>query len=583
MMARLMVASAVGLWLSSVIVGVVLLVGLLPLRGFLFGYVGLLVLSFALFSLGLCCNQGLALTPKLLRMARYVILALATGVLCVLSAPAVFQFVSWTLPLLGCSTLSFVQGYCQMRATPLWHLMWFSAGLPLGMWVLGAWVRRTRRGNAVPANGSKAKPTMPQGTGDTLASHRRQFPFRRRPLWLVVLLCAVLGGWSAVMMQRTENPPRVLSTTLLDSDDFDGAAANATKFLILADDSLHAFSSSGVHLWQKDAPWCKWAKPFGTEVVPIFNRPAPVVMQNAIAVLNCKAWKLSLNTYDFQGNLLATVQALPYNMERLCGTLRLARTGNGLAFGFLLYTKPHLRDLDKGLLVFDTNLHKLGTYDGWGDSLCCSDDGVIYARDGNKWTRISPEGRMSPLPTAVSRSDLESGIGGEIILYSQGVRRVWKPSMPDAVTILEYRQDWLGEVIPCPKSRYVVRVWPENKQKFLCCNSQGKTVWEHPLTLSCYFWPPHPLCDTHGMVYLMDTVPGLNIRTNNVVLRCLRPSGETAWELPVDQTPDQPVFDSYLSPKGSHVLLVRRPRLVNEPLSHKVKLTFVATGSGGTE
>ena len=39
---------------------------------------------------------------------------------------------------------------------------------------------------------------------------------------------------------------------------------------------------------------------------------------------------------------------------------------------------------------------------------------------------------MSPLPTAVSRSDLESGIGGEIILYSQGVRRVWKPSMPDA-------------------------------------------------------------------------------------------------------------------------------------------------------
>jgi hypothetical protein len=203
---------------------------------------------------------------------------------------------------------------------------------------------------------------------------------------------------------------------------------------------------------------------------------------------------------------------------------------------------------------------------------------------------------MTPLPTAVSRhvSVLEPGIGGEIILWgckdlngkllqSQGVRQVWKPSMPDAVTILEYKKDWLGEMIPCPKGRYVVRVWPEGKQKFLCCNSQGKTIWEHPLTLSCYFWPPAPLCDTHGMVYLMDTVPGLHIRTNNVVLRCLRPSGEIAWELPVDQTPDQPVFASCPSPNRSHILLVRRPRLENDPLSHKVKLMFVSTGHGDTE
>jgi hypothetical protein len=230
---------------------------------------------------------------------------------------------------------------------------------------------------------------------DTLKPNRRWFWLRRRTLLFWVLICVVLAGWLAVTIRRTGTPPpvlstmqrtgtpppvlptvqrtggtpRVLSTTLLDSDHFDGAAANSTTFFILADDSLHAFSSSGVHLWQKDAPWCKWKISGNIGEVTTVNRPDPVVMQNAIAVLNCKAWKLSLDTYDFKGNLLATVQVLPYNMEPLWGVehvggiVHLAKTVNGLAFGFCLHMKS---GDDKRLMVFDTNLHKLRTYDGWG-------------------------------------------------------------------------------------------------------------------------------------------------------------------------------------------------------------------------
>ena len=46
----------------------------------------------------------------------------------------------------------------------------------------------------------------------------------------------------------------------------------------------------------------------------------------------------------------------------------------------------------------------------------------------------------------------------------------------------------------CPNSRYLLRSWPDSKQKFLCLNDKGKILWEHKLTLSCYFWPPRPLC-----------------------------------------------------------------------------------------
>ncbi len=165
--------------------------------GFLFAYVGLLVLSSALFSLGLCRHQGLASTPKLLRMACHVILALATGVLCVLSAPVIFQFVSWILPLFGCSTLSFVQGYCQMRVNPLWHLMWFSAGLPLGMWVLGAWMRRKHRRSLAGTNDLVANPQIPPAMLDTLKPNRRWFWLRRRTLLFCADLCCpggVVGG-----------------------------------------------------------------------------------------------------------------------------------------------------------------------------------------------------------------------------------------------------------------------------------------------------------------------------------------------------------------------------------------------------
>ena len=158
-----------------------------------------------------------------------------------------------------------------------------------------------------------------------------------------------------------------------------------------------------------------------------------------------------------------------------------------------------------------------------------------------------------------------------------------KPANTDASVIYEGTSNGIGDVVACPNSRDALRVWPDHKQEFLCLSSEGKTVWEHPLTLSCYFWPPQPLCYPDGNGYLMDTVRGFHLWASDVVVRAPVPSGETTWELTVDQTNDQPVFASCLSPSGSHLLLVRRPRLVNDPLSHKIKLVFVATGNGDME
>ena len=413
-------------------------------------------------------------------------------------------------------------------------------------------------------------------------------PLQRSLCRLIVVLFLVQGGCTA----NSANRPQVLTTVSLDGDHFYGAAANSEGFFVLVDDTLHAFSSSGVHVWQKNAPWYKRPDdPSGDELrPPNFNRPAPVVMRNAVVVLNCKNWQLSLDAYDFAGNLLATVKPLSHDMRIQDGVLHMDKAANRLAFGYRLESGTTFDNPDKGLLVFDEKLHKLREHDVWGDHLCCSDDGSLYARTvrwgkDTKWARILPDGQTTLLPTTVSRgtSVVEPGVGGEMILRGSGVRRIWKPANTDASVIYEGTSDCIGDVVACPNSRYVLRVWPDHKQEFLCLSSEGKTVWEHPLTLSCYFWPPQPLCDPDGKVYLMDTVRGFHLWASDVVVRCLAPSGETTWELTVDQTNDQPVFASCLSPSGSHLLLVRRPRLVNDPLSHKIKLVFVATGNGDME
>lgn len=438
---------------------------------------------------------------------------------------------------------------------------------------------------------------------DAVKPQRWWFRFRPRTLLVLVLTCGISCAWLSVKMQRASSEPRVLATVVLDGDRFHGASANAEKFFVLVDDTLLAFSSSGIRLWERDAPWYRHPdNRSGEEVsIPNFNRPAPVVIENTVIVLDCKNWKLSLSAYDFEGNLLATAKPLPYNMELQAGNLHLDKAGNCLAFGYCLATKSTFDNPDKGLLVFDEKLKMLRQYDVWGDHLCCSDDGSMYVRTvrwgkDTKWARISPDGQTTLLPTTVSRCTwvIQPGIGGEMILWgskningepsdSDGVRRVWKPSMPDATTIIEYKKDWLGEMVACPNSRYVLRVWPDHKQKFLCLSSEGQTIWEHDLVLSCYFWPPDPHCGPNGNVYLMDTVPGFHLWANDVVVRCLTPSGDTAWELAVDQTNEQPVFASCMSPSSSHLLLVRRSSRVNDSLSHKVKLVFVATGGGVTE
>ena len=446
-------------------------------------------------------------------------------------------------------------------------------------------------------------PVMVRAMTDAIKSKRRWFQFRPRTVLALVLTCAIPCSWLAVKMQEEPGQPQILAAMNLEGDHFYGAAANSDTFFILVDDTLHAFSSSGVHLWQRDAPWYKHPDSDSCcEVLaPNFNRPAPVVMRNAVVVLTCKNWVLSLNAYDFKGNLLATVKPVAHNMELQGGILHLSKAANLLAFGYRLESKTNHDNPDKGLIVFDENLHKLREYDVWGDHLCCSDDGSMYVRTvrwgkDTKWVRITSDGQTTPLPTNISccTSVVQPGIGSEMILWggkdvkgeqsnSNGVRQVWKALMPEATTIIEYKKDWLGEMIACPDSRYMVRVWPNHKQKFLCLGSDGRVIWEHDLTLSCYFWPPKLLCGPDGKVYLMDTVPGFHPWVSDIVLRCLTSSGETAWELTVDQTKQQPVFDSYLSPSGSHVLLIRCFNAVVKSARQKITLTFVSTENNDTK
>ena len=68
-----------------------------------------------------------------------------------------------------------------------------------------------------------------------------------------------------------------------------------------------------------------------------------------------------------------------------------------------------------------------------------------------------------------------------------------------------------------------------------------------------------------------------------VVLRCLRPSGEIAWELTIDKTNHQPVFESYICPSGSYLVLVRHFNGMVKSARQGIKLSFVATGNGDTE
>ena len=102
-------------------------------------------------------------------------------------------------------------------------------------------------------------------------------------------------------------------------------------------------------------------------------------MGDAVVVLSCKDWELSLDAYDFAGKHLATVKPLPQKMKLQEGILHLDRASRSLVLGYRLETKGNSDNPDKGLLVFDQNLKKLREYAVWGDRLCCSDDGSVYA------------------------------------------------------------------------------------------------------------------------------------------------------------------------------------------------------------
>ncbi len=149
MTARLAIAGGLGVWLASVVYGVLLLGGPLP---FMEGgtlllivlYFGLLVLSLVLFSIGICCHPGYSTIGVVPRLVLYLAFALAIGTICRFSAPYILQIVIQGLMCLGRFTLPVVNTLHQMRWVPLWSLIWSSAGLPLGVWATCTWLRCTR-------------------------------------------------------------------------------------------------------------------------------------------------------------------------------------------------------------------------------------------------------------------------------------------------------------------------------------------------------------------------------------------------------------------------------------------------------
>jgi len=363
---------------------------------------------------------------------------------------------------------------------------------------------------------------------------------------------------------------------------FFGAVPKDNAFVVLTGDTLRAFSVTGRKLWESESQWFKFSKGQAEGEPPCFNRPGPVALADSIAVLNCRDWRLALETFSLAGQRTATVRPVPHDMQNQVGLLDLGRAGDSLVFGYRL--AEHLgAEPDKGVLVFDANLKKLYEHDAWGDSICCTRDGSVYARTGRpgkdlEWRRFTPDGKQNSLPKSVSRYTcvMQPGNDNEVILWggrnnsaarrpdgsldSIGLRRIWRPSQPEAQVIHEFWRSWQGHVVACEQGRYVLRIWPHSQQEFICVNLQGKRLWQHKLTLSRYFWPPMPFGDHNGNAYVMDVVQDKKTDMHSVVLKCLSPSGKKTWALAVDQTTGQPVFDSYLSESGSHVLLVRHDR-----------------------
>ena len=398
---------------------------------------------------------------------------------------------------------------------------------------------------------------------------------------------------SATAALAEAGQPAVVARVSLPSERFSGAVAKGNAFVLLAGDTIYAFSSSGTKLWEAQSQWCKFPKEKKLGEPPNFNRPNPVVFDHGVAVLNCRDWTLELETFDLEGRRTGAVQPVQHDMHIQEGILQLGSTGSALVFGYRLSSKQTGDNPDKGVVVFDTHLKKQYDHEAWGDRICCARDGSFYAptvRWGKdlEWCRFTPDGEKHPLPESVSSHTwvLQPGVDSTVILWgsredstgkrpdgnldSIGLRRIWQPSQVKAGIIHEFWKSWQGHVVTCGKGRYVLRTWPNSQQQFICLDSQGKTHWQHKLTLSCYFWPPEVLCDRGGNVYLMDIGKGEKPDMHRVLLRCLSPSGQIAWELPVDQTTKQPRFDSVLAESEAHLLLVRRDRRSG------VELIFVA-------
>lgn len=399
-------------------------------------------------------------------------------------------------------------------------------------------------------------------------------PMHERILWVTVL-ATVLSVYVAAA------EPKVASRLRLPGSRLYGVSSDGEgMFYVLLDSTLLAYSHTGDELWRAPAPWCARQGGKDEGEIGAVSRPPPVPLEGGlVAVVNCVEWKLSLQTYDKNGRKARSVQVVTYSMAEQDGSLHLVSIHGTLVFGYRLGGADNEDRPDKGVVAYDLSLRPLWSLPLWGNRLVGGTGSSVYApreRWGKnlKWTSVNVKGQTIDLPESVSERTcvIQPGLDGELILWggeadstgtrpdgnldSKGVRRVWAPGEEEATTIHTYWRSWQGAVVPCPGRRYVLRIWPGSKQQFICLDRQGKTLWRYQLKVACYFWPPGPLCDSEGNIYLMDTIRGPRPDGAQIVLIRFSPGGKQEWQLAVDSASAQPVFRSSLCGKKS-VLLVR--------------------------
>ena len=406
-----------------------------------------------------------------------------------------------------------------------------------------------------------------------------------KPRVLLLLLAVVLASSS---ISCTEDGTPDVAKRGVPTEVFFGAAAGPLgRWYVLLDREVVAFTSRGEELWHASAPWYKHPRQDEVrrkklELVlthPSFFRPPPVPLgEGRVAVLSCVKRRLVLQVHNARGRAVARIRPLPHNMLLQQGLLRLFKFGDLLLFGYKLSTREQKQNPDRGIIAYDLDLKEQWRLPHWGDDLVCSDDGYCYAPVGEPrrdavWARLRQDGTTAQLPEAVARhwQVAGAGSGGELILWgsiedstgkrpdgnldSKGSRYVWRPDEESPAHLRTDWRSWQGQVVPCPGDRYMLRIWPNSRQEFLCLARDGTELWRYRLRGACRIWPPEPVHDREGNIYLVDTVKVAEGPDAVMVLLRFSPDGVENRRVPIMEVSGRAGCSTYISDDG-HLLVV---------------------------